>query len=128
MFDLSLTYGIWRELREQLTGYNRGHPCSISTSIEGRVIRDRHCNSRQLDRTPADTRKRYAIGDRTPGLEVAKDGSVTLHVQNAKPEGKKAANWLPAPDGPFWMILRMYGPKQIALDGKYVPPPVEKVD
>ena len=40
---------------------------------------------------------RYAIGDRTPGLQKAADGSLTLYLQHDRPEGDRAANWLPAP-------------------------------
>jgi len=71
---------------------------------------------------------RYAIGDRTPGLKRSRDGSVTLHIQHDRPSGRSASNWLPSPDGKFWMILRMYGPRQAVLDGKYAPPPVVKAE
>lgn len=71
---------------------------------------------------------RYAIGDRTPGLKRNRDGSLTLHIQHQRPKKGLDANWLPSPDGTFWMILRLYGPKQSALDGHYAPPPVEKAD
>ena len=40
---------------------------------------------------------RYSIGDRTPGIAEAADGSLTLYVQPDKPDGQDAANWLPAP-------------------------------
>jgi hypothetical protein len=32
------------------------------------------------------------------------------------------SNWLPAPDGPFYMVLRLYGPEKAALDGTWTPP------
>jgi hypothetical protein len=35
------------------------------------------------------------------------------------------ANWLPAPDGPFYMVLRLYGPEEAALKGEWVNPPLE---
>ena len=59
----------------------------------------------------ANSLERYAIGDRTPGLIASSDGSLTPYIQRAQPDGDRAANWLPAPDGPFNCILRMYGPK-----------------
>lgn len=71
---------------------------------------------------------RYAIGDRTPSLRRDRDGSITLLVQHDRPKGRAAANWLPSPEGPFWMILRLYGPKPAVLDGKYAPPPVVKAE
>ena len=49
-------------------------------------------------------------------------------LQKDKPEGEKAANWLPTGDGPFWLIMRMYVPGEKALNGSYMPPPVERVE
>jgi len=40
---------------------------------------------------------------------------------------KLEPNWLPAPDGPFYAVLRLYGPKKEALEGKWVNPPLVKV-
>ncbi len=42
-------------------------------------------------------------------------------------EGKES-NWLPAPAGDFYLVLRMYEPKKAALDGTYRVPPVRLVD
>jgi hypothetical protein len=69
---------------------------------------------------------RYAIGDRTPTLVRDSDGGVTVLVQKDRPPGAQAGNWLPAGDGPFWLILRMYVPKDSALGGKYTPPAIER--
>ena len=50
------------------------------------------------------------------------------------PDGKKspgggyANNWLPAPDGEFSMVLRLYGPKPEALEGKWTRPILRKAD
>jgi hypothetical protein len=71
---------------------------------------------------------RYAFGDRTPTLERGADGSIDIHVQKERPDGEKAANWLPTGDGPFWLIMRLYVPAEKALTGGYVPPPVERVE
>lgn len=62
---------------------------------------------------------RYAIGDRTEGLKFNDDGSLDIYVQAEKPDADKAANWLPAPKEPFYVILRMYGPSQEILDQQY---------
>ena len=70
---------------------------------------------------------RYSIGDRTPGIVKAKDGSLTLYVQADKPAGKDAANWLPAPKAPFYVILRAYGPKPELLNGTYKLAPMTRV-
>jgi hypothetical protein len=37
------------------------------------------------------------------------------------------ANWLPAPQGPFNLVMRLYAPKPDALTGKWNPPPVGRV-
>ena len=39
----------------------------------------------------------------------------------------KEANWLPAPDGPLYMVMRLYGPEPDALEGKWTPPALQKV-
>ena len=72
---------------------------------------------------------RYAFGDRTPTLKSNADGSLDIYVQQERPEGDKAANWLPSGEsGPIWLIMRMYGPGQAALEGEFMPPPVERMD
>jgi len=56
-------------------------------------------------------------------FRVGDDGSLTLLVQKDAPKTGWEANWLPAPDGPFYMMLRLYGPEPQALDGTWTPPP-----
>lgn len=51
------------------------------------------------------------------------DGSVTLYIQHDSPGEEKEVNWLPAPKGPFFMIMREYWPKKEALDGSWKAPP-----
>lgn len=70
---------------------------------------------------------RYSIGSGTPGLKQNPDGSMTLYFSKTDPGGDKSANWLPAPDGPFWMVLRTYGPEQGILDKSWQPPKIEKL-
>lgn len=66
---------------------------------------------------------RYAIGDRTPALRRDADGGLTLHIQHARPDGEAAqANWLPAPEGDFYLCLRAYVPRAEMLDGRYALP------
>ena len=52
------------------------------------------------------------------------DGSLTLYLQKDSPGAALESNWLPAPDGPFYTVLRLYGPKQNALSGNWVNPPL----
>jgi hypothetical protein len=70
---------------------------------------------------------RYSIGDRTPGLKTANDGSVTISMQTDSPGPDKESNWLPTPQGRFRPIVRMYQPQKAILDGTYVLPAIRKV-
>jgi len=63
--------------------------------------------------------RRSSIGDRTPNLTFAEDGSLELRIEHILTD---AANLLPAPAGPFTLCLRVYEPKQALLDGSYAPP------
>ncbi len=64
-----------------------------------------------------------------PDLKKNADGSVKLYIQKDEPtDPDEKANWLPAPDGPFLLVMRLYWPKEAALDGTWAPPPVTEVD
>ncbi len=76
-----------------------------------------------LVRNPID---RYSIGDRTPGLRIAADGSLTIAMRHEPPDDpEERANWLPTPQGGFRPVLRMYEPEGPVLDGSYLPPPIK---
>ncbi|MBC2688743.1 DUF1254 domain-containing protein [Pseudomonas kielensis] len=68
---------------------------------------------------------RYKLGSDTPGLKVRADGSFDVPLQAEQPNGEFAANWLPAPKGPFYMILRLYQPKDEVLKSQYELPQVQ---
>lgn len=70
--------------------------------------------------------KRYAVGDRTEGLRYNADGSLDIYIQHSPPAGKEL-NWLPAPEGDFNLIMRLYQPGFAILNGSYKLPPVKKV-
>ncbi|MEV6979422.1 DUF1254 domain-containing protein [Kitasatospora sp. NPDC093806] len=71
------------------------------------------------------TLDRYAIGDGTPGLVRDPDGGLTLHLRHKRPaNADHSANWLPAPDGPFAVVVRLYGPDESVLDGRWTLPPL----
>ena len=67
---------------------------------------------------------RYSIGSTTDGLKENPDRSLTLYIQSVKPEN--TSNRLPAPDGPFNVTMRFYGPQTSVLDGSYRLPPVTR--
>jgi hypothetical protein len=45
------------------------------------------------------------------GMKKNKDGSLTLYIQKDSPGKNKEANWLPAPNGPIYLVMRLYWPK-----------------
>ncbi|MGE0225103.1 MAG: DUF1254 domain-containing protein, partial [Acetobacteraceae bacterium] len=55
---------------------------------------------------------RYLINSpMLPSMKRNRDGSLTLYIQNTSPGRDKEANWLPAPDGPIYLVMRLYWPK-----------------
>lgn len=62
-----------------------------------------------------------------PKLKSNPDGSLTLYLQKDSPGKEKESNWLPAPDGPIYVVMRLYWPKQEALDRTWNPPAVQRV-
>ncbi|MDE1191010.1 MAG: DUF1214 domain-containing protein [Arachidicoccus sp.] len=54
---------------------------------------------------------RYAIGDRD-SLKYNADGSLDIHIGHQKPGAAKVSNWLPAPADQFYLIFRIYVPKE----------------
>ncbi len=71
---------------------------------------------------------RYLINSpMLPGLKKNEDGSLTLYLQKDSPGADKQSNWLPAPNGPIYVVMRLYWPKSEAIDGKWQPPQVVAV-
>jgi hypothetical protein len=64
------------------------------------------------------------------GMTKNSDGSLTLYIQNKTPGKVKESNWLPAPDGPIYVLLRLYWPKETppsilpAGEGTWQPPAI----
>lgn len=71
---------------------------------------------------------RYLINSpMLPSLKKDADGGYTFYVQKESPGADKESNWLPAPDGPFVLIERLYWPDKPALDGTWKAPKPQKV-
>jgi hypothetical protein len=78
---------------------------------------------------------RYLVN--SPMLDRMKrngDGSLTLLVQKDSPGPDKEANWLPAPDGPIYVVMRLYWPQETPPSilpvgkGSWKPPAVKRAD
>jgi hypothetical protein len=74
---------------------------------------------------------RYLINSpMLPGMKKNPDGSLTLYIQKDSPGKDKEANWLPAPNGPIYLVMRLYWPKETppsilpAGKGTWQPPAV----
>lgn len=67
---------------------------------------------------------RYKVSSTTPKLKYNKNGGLDIVLSNQKPSGK--ANWLPAPEGGFYLLLRLYQPGENVLNGNYQLPTINK--
>lgn len=65
--------------------------------------------------TVANPINRYMIGSDSKDLKRDADGSFTIYLQKASPGADKEANWLPTPDGTFYLVTRAYAPKAEAM-------------
>lgn len=71
---------------------------------------------------------RYSLGSDNK-VQMNKDGTFTMYLQAKSPGTDKESNWLPCPEGPFYLLLRTYGPAAAAdaalrnpADMKLMPP------
>lgn len=76
---------------------------------------------------------RYLINSpMLPSLKKNADGSLTLYIQSKSPGADKESNWLPAPNGPIYLVMRLYWPKTTppsilpAGDGTWKPPGLKR--
>ena len=70
--------------------------------------------------------KRYLLNSTMlKSFKFGTDGSLTFYLQKNAPGSGKDSNWLPAPDGPFYGILRIYMPAPEVLNGAWKKPPLE---
>ena len=78
---------------------------------------------------------RYLINSpMLPGMKTNEDGSLTIYIQKDSPGADKEANWLPAPNGTVYLVMRLYWPKTEAPsvlpagEGTWKPPGLVKVN
>ena len=72
---------------------------------------------------------RYLINSpMLPDMKKDADGGLTIYIQNESPGKDKESNWLPAPKGPFATYMRLYWPKEAALDGSWKAPKLIKAE
>ncbi|MBD8095002.1 DUF1254 domain-containing protein [Pseudomonas fluorescens] len=70
-------------------------------------------------------KKRYLINSAMlPNLKRDADGGLTLALQHHEPPKAEQSNWLPAPPGPFYAVLRIYLPKPEVGNGQWKLPPL----
>ncbi|MBK9332651.1 MAG: DUF1254 domain-containing protein [Ignavibacteria bacterium] len=71
---------------------------------------------------------RYLINSpMLPDLKPDSDGGLTIYIQHDSPGADLESNWLPAPNGPFAVFMRLYWPKPEAVNGSWKQPPMKKV-
>lgn len=65
---------------------------------------------------------RYKIGSDTEGLKINDDGTLEITVSAEQPAD--TSNWLPASEGGFYMLMRIYQPQDEVLDNEWSFPQV----
>ncbi len=77
----------------------------------------------------ANSLNRYLLNSpMLPQFKRDKDGGLTLFIQQESPGKEWEANWLPAPKAPFFMVMRIYWPKEEALTGKWKQPALTRTE
>jgi hypothetical protein len=78
---------------------------------------------------------RYLINSpMLPRMKNNTDGSLTLYIQKNSPGAEKESNWLPAPDAPIYLVMRLYWPKENPPsilppgEGTWKPPAIRAAD
>ncbi len=77
--------------------------------------------------------ERYSLGSDNKTLKRNPDGSLTLYLQKDSPGAEHEANWLPAPAGGYYLILRAYAPGEALIRAQSEPdafplPPIVLVE
>ncbi|KAI8468118.1 MAG: hypothetical protein J3K34DRAFT_479228 [Monoraphidium minutum] len=72
---------------------------------------------------------RTEVSSTTPGLNYTPGGALPVDMAAGPPANAtswQAANWLPAANGTFYVVLRLYGPGNGVAEGLYMPPSIVK--
>ncbi|NWE13810.1 DUF1254 domain-containing protein [Pseudomonas yamanorum] len=73
-------------------------------------------------------KKRYLLtSGMMPSFKLDADGGLTLLVAHHEPPKAEQSNWLPAPPGPFYALLRIYLPKPEVGNGQWKQPPLTPI-
>jgi hypothetical protein len=110
-------------------------PAVLETDADGRPLTGR---ARYVLRFPADavppanafwslTTGAGSTGD-LQGLKLDADGSLPIHIQHGAPDEQRRCNWLPAPAQRFDVVLRLYWPGEEALQRRWAPPAVTRLE
>ena len=72
--------------------------------------------------------KRYLLNSTTlDSYTYGADGSLTFYIQKNSPGKDKESNWLPAPNGPFYGVFRVYMPGEVVLHGAWKKPALQAI-
>jgi hypothetical protein len=72
--------------------------------------------------------KRYLLNSTTlKSYRYGNDGSLALYISHKNPGSAKQSNWLPAPNGPFYAVLRLYMPDPAVANGTWLKPQMQPV-
>jgi hypothetical protein len=67
-------------------------------------------------------------------MKTNEDGSLTIYIQKNPTSAERQSNWLPAPNGPIYLVMRLYWPKADPPsvlppgEGSWKPPGIMPVD
>jgi hypothetical protein len=70
---------------------------------------------------------RFSLGTKSKPMKQNPDGSLTLYFQNEPPGADRETNWVPTPKDELSLYIRAYWPKAEILDGRWMPPTVDRI-
>lgn len=70
----------------------------------------------------------YTISSNRQVFKLNEDGTLSLYLQKNHPGEEKLSNWLPVPDGRFFLLLQLYQPKEEVLKGLWPSPKILRMN